>query len=239
MAGDWIKMRCDLDEDPSTIGIAERTGLDIDTTIGKLFRFWRWINRQSRDGHAPVSLVYVDRHVACAGFAQAMVDVGWLEPAGERGFRVPRFDRHNSKSAKQRALATVRKQDQRSRSGHGGRGTSAGPEKRREEKRRVRKNTPLTPLTGGFERFWSAYPRKVARQSALKAWNKLDPDAVLAETILAAIATHSRSEQWTKDGGAFIPHPTTWLNQRRWEDEVAPGRDLYSGLRDFLQGGPM
>jgi hypothetical protein len=45
-----------------------------------------------------------------------------------------------------------------------------------------------------------------------------NPDAVL-EQMLSAIARSKRTEQWQKDGGKFIPMPTTWLNQRRWEDE--------------------
>lgn len=75
---------------------------------------------------------------------------------------------------------------------------------------------------GGFESFWEAYPRHINKAGAFKAWMKLRPDAEMLATILAAIASQSRSEQWTKDGGQFIPHPTTWLNQRRWEDRLKP-----------------
>jgi len=52
MAGDWIKMRMDLPDDPAVIGITERTGLDGDTVVGKLFRVWSWANRQTIDGNA-------------------------------------------------------------------------------------------------------------------------------------------------------------------------------------------
>ena len=38
---------------------------------------------------------------------------------------------------------------------------------------------------------------------------------------MAAVAHQSKSDQWTKDGSAFVPHPTTWLNQKRWEDDPA------------------
>ena len=71
-----------------------------------------------------------------------------------------------------------------------------------------------------FERFWNAYPRHTAKQNALKAFLKVAPDEALLERMLAAIASQKESDQWTKDGGQFIPHPATWLNQERWNDEL-------------------
>lgn len=71
-----------------------------------------------------------------------------------------------------------------------------------------------------FDRFWAAYPRKVAKPNALKAFNKINPDDELLMTMLSAIENQKKSEQWIKDSGQFIPHPATWLNQRRWEDDL-------------------
>ena len=79
----------------------------------------------------------------------------------------------------------------------------------------------------GFARFWSAYPRHTAKQTAEAAFRKLNPDERLLQIILTAIERQKVSPQWTKDGGQFVPHPATWLNQRRWEDEtpkVSTGR---------------
>ena len=69
-----------------------------------------------------------------------------------------------------------------------------------------------------FNTFWTEYPKKVAKATAYKAWAKVDPK--LYETIMAALTTQKASEDWTKENGKFIPHPTTWLNQQRWEDEL-------------------
>ncbi len=80
------------------------------------------------------------------------------------------------------------------------------------------KEEPLK--NNNFDTFYLAYPRHIAKQSALKAWNKLKPTQPLLETILSAIEKQKRSPQWTKDDGQYIPHPATWLNQKRWEDEV-------------------
>lgn len=72
----------------------------------------------------------------------------------------------------------------------------------------------------GFQAFWSAYPKKEAKVSALKAFEKVNPDRVLLSQMIGAIEERRKTEQWQKDGGQFIPNPTTWLNQRRWEDEL-------------------
>lgn len=81
---------------------------------------------------------------------------------------------------------------------------------------------PISPKgdSEAFVAFWNAYPRHVAKENARKAWAKLKADDELLKTILGALEAQKASDQWTKDGGRFIPHPATWLNARRWEDEV-------------------
>lgn len=76
------------------------------------------------------------------------------------------------------------------------------------------------PLGAGFDEFWSAYPRKVGKQAAWKAWSKLKPSAELTKAILAAVEYQRNCPQWQKDGGQYIPNPATWLNQGRWEDKL-------------------
>lgn len=71
-----------------------------------------------------------------------------------------------------------------------------------------------------FAAFWEIYPRKVGKDAARKAFEKISPDDALLLTISSALERHKQSKQWTTDGGQFIPHPSTWLNQKRWEDEL-------------------
>lgn len=71
--------------------------------------------------------------------------------------------------------------------------------------------------------FWNAYPRKNAKQAAFRAFQKLCPNAELLETMLKALEKQKHQESWMKDGGSFIPHPATWLNGKRWDDEIQPG----------------
>ena len=84
------------------------------------------------------------------------------------------------------------------------------------DKRPDKRNTDILPL---FDRFWGAYPRKVSKADARKAFAKLNPDTELVEAMLRALDWQKRLPEWTKDGGQFIPYPATWLNARRWEDE--------------------
>lgn len=72
-----------------------------------------------------------------------------------------------------------------------------------------------------FNQFWSVYPRKVAKQNAIKAWKKLRPDEALTRQILAAVERFRLDPQWSKDNGQFIPHPATFLNGHRWEDDLS------------------
>ncbi len=77
-----------------------------------------------------------------------------------------------------------------------------------------------------FNIFWKAYPRKVAKADAEKVFNKIYLNEHLLETMLTAIEVAKKSEGWQKENGKFIPHPATWLNGKRWEDEIvvkAPG----------------
>lgn len=71
-----------------------------------------------------------------------------------------------------------------------------------------------------FSIFWKIYPRKVSKWLAQKVWAKLKVDDILLEKILLAIHKQKESESWKQDNGIFIPHPSTWLRQRRWDDEL-------------------
>ncbi len=84
----------------------------------------------------------------------------------------------------------------------------------------VSKSTsPKNPTPEGFDGFWSLYPRKEAKQAALKAWRKVRADEL--PSILAGLRVAVQTEQWQKDGGQFVPLAASWLNGRRWEDEFA------------------
>lgn len=96
-----------------------------------------------------------------------------------------------------------------------------------------------------FDLFWSKYPRKTNKQDALKAWKQLSPDETLTEKIISGLEQWKRCDQWTKDGGAFICYPATFLRGKRWENVDRPeasgaGRapEAWDDLPDgFFTGG--
>jgi hypothetical protein len=94
-------------------------------------------------------------------------------------------------------------------------------------------NTPKAPKRGRasapkkqpdwkperFEKLWAVYPRGEKRQAAIVAWDKLHADDGLLNVMAVALAHNLRSDDWQR--GIGIPYLSTWLNQRRWEDDVS------------------
>jgi len=80
--------------------------------------------------------------------------------------------------------------------------------------------TPETTSTGAspedFDTFWQAYPRKVGKAAAFGKWKSRKPP--LTE-VLKALEVQKRCEQWQDI--TLVPHPETWLNQKRWEDDAS------------------
>ncbi len=84
----------------------------------------------------------------------------------------------------------------------------------RDGRKRPRRRTPS--VDENFCRFWRAYPRRVGKIAAERAWAN-------ATKIASANAIIAAAEAFAPTGeaqGKFCPHPATWLNQGRWEDEV-------------------
>lgn len=126
MAGDWIKARIDLHDDPAVVAMSESLDVDEFSVVGRLVKLWGWADKHTSDGvTSGVTLKWVDRYVAMTGFAEAMVDCGWLDfTDGVISF--PGFDIHNGQSAKKRCDDALRKRMSRSRH----KGVTNGGEKR-------------------------------------------------------------------------------------------------------------
>lgn len=71
-----------------------------------------------------------------------------------------------------------------------------------------------------FVQFWTLYPRKTNKADALKIWSRLNPSPETLSVIMTALDCQCKQPDWKKNSGQFIPHPSTWLNKRRWEDEL-------------------
>lgn len=73
--------------------------------------------------------------------------------------------------------------------------------------------------TPGFAAFWATYPLKVGKAKALEAWRTHVTPADVA-LISTALSWQVTQPKWREQGGKFIPHPTSYLNQHRWDDEL-------------------
>lgn len=94
----------------------------------------------------------------------------------------------------------------------------ARPEKEGEAEQSRAEKEQMPASASRFAEFWSAYPRKVGKGKAEKLFDgiakKLNPDILIAAAQQFRISQNGTEEK-------FIPHATTWLNSRRWEDEGA------------------
>lgn len=83
---------------------------------------------------------------------------------------------------------------------------------------KAKRKTPADKAGDDFARFWDLYPRKTGKQDAARAFMR-----ATEHTEVAAIAEglHNALQVWktTETPTTFIPHPATWLNQGRWDDE--------------------
>lgn len=113
MAGDWIKMRIDLQSHPKIVRILSATDSDKFRVIGGLHAVWSIFDTHSEDGVLKgYSTRALDHVIGWEGFSKQLVDVGWLEELTE-SLVMPGFVDHNGKSAKRRAEDQKRKREDR------------------------------------------------------------------------------------------------------------------------------
>lgn len=99
-------------------------------------------------------------------------------------------------------------------------------------------------LNHHFEVFWKSYPRKVSKGQAEKTFNKLNPDIHLMATILEKLEL-LKKYNWSTREKTHIPHASTWLNAKGWEDEIETNKNdkkkmLDTVLRnDVMSGGSL
>ena len=71
-----------------------------------------------------------------------------------------------------------------------------------------------------FNLFWAMYPNKKGKKTAMAKWLKIKPGKEIFGAIMAGLEEYKKSDQWQRDNGQYIPHPATFLNQERWNDEL-------------------
>jgi hypothetical protein len=113
MAGDWIKMRGNLWDDPRIARLVDMTDSSEAAVVGALYWLWATADQHTEDGIMPgLSLRQIDRKTGVQGFAAALCAIGWLVDHPE-GVRIVNFTEHNGASAKRRSEDAKRKADVR------------------------------------------------------------------------------------------------------------------------------
>ena len=196
--------------------MAEILNIDPDAVLGKMIRVWAWADQQTIDGNAKgnaasVTRSVLDRVTCVSGFANALIDVGWLAEMDGRLF-FPNHERHNGETSKKRALTNSRvtkMRDLKRKSNAVCNATSvtgayqkALPEEEIEEDKELKDKTPLSgagktqPPTKksapgsypeDFENLWSEYPKREGanpKNKAYSCWKARKLEGVSAEAML-------------------------------------------------------
>lgn len=204
MAGDWLKMRVDLLTSPKVVRIMSGLKTDRLRVIGGLFAAWSIFDAHSEDGVLDgYDLETLDAMIGFPGFSQAMESVKWLEVRGTSLY-MPRFDSHNGKSAKARAMDSERKRTARVRNLSG-----LQPDKitTREEKRREDNNSlSLIKISPD----WLPDSRFIEYVSEAA----MVPEAFVLECLVGFIAHHNGKE-FRLDTTDLADELTKWVDRER------------------------
>ena len=92
-----------------------------------------------------------------------------------------------------------------------------------------------------FEEFWELYPRRVKRKRANQRWHTMKVNEEMHKEIMGGLKKYLATE-WKDEKMGYIPHPSTWLNQERWKDEIGgengrTGEYLRAGTSGNASGG--
>ena len=99
-----------------------------------------------------------------------------------------------------------------------------------EDNNTKKKSSKKDIYIGDFERFWEAYPRKEGKGYAFECFKRARKESNAdVDIMIEAINLYKQTEQWQEQNGKYIPQPSTWLNQKRWEDSPKVKGDKNNG----------
>jgi len=217
MAGDWIKMRCNLDTDPAVFQIAAALEMDELAVVGRLWKVWAWADQHCADCNAvSVTRNVLDRITSTPGFADAMQKVGWLEGL-DGALSFPHFDRHNGQTAKKRALTKNRVEKTRTDS-------VTLPALQKRYQRREEKSSSITVGVEGFD-----------LEQVIEAGRR----ASITEDVCRAYHDDREGAGWMDGKGRPVrsmPHDLSGFN-RKWQSNRTP-KQFGNGAVNGHNGSP-
>lgn len=252
----WIQVHQTLKDHRKVYAVADALDVDPAHALGLIVSFWLWALDNTPSGSLEgISNRMIARAAQWSGnadeFVETLKTAEFLDetPDGElelhdwqeyTGALIGKREAEKQRSKKRRAAAKETASEQlqttfgqttdRPKDDH--KKTSGRVEYSRVEYSRedIGDNSPISPnmVNERFTRFWKAYPKKVGKGAAEKAWKKIHPTAELFDVIMESVEAAINTEQWTRENGRFIPNPATWLNQRRWEDELPAASQFHT-----------
>jgi hypothetical protein len=219
MAGDWLKIREDLHEDPAVLRMAAALETRPEHVVGYCLRFWGWVSRnvslENRDACPSASVVGVpilsiESVLHLPGFLPLLREVGWLEydeTAKPIVVTIPKFERHLSETAKQRALAAEKKRRQRA----------------EKDGKFVPKNQDKCPPKTGTR-------EEKRREDLIKGNTPLNnPLARFVKPTLAEVAAYCAERRNAIEAQAFIDH----YESNGWRVGKVPMKDWQAAVRNW------
>ena len=230
----WIPISTTLRDSPEVLRIAKTSGANRYEVIGCIITIWCYGDSHADDdgrlkwhGVDEVARIIEGKRK----IVEAMVQVDWLQFDGEDAI-LPNWGKWNSKSSKARISNARRVSSFRTRAK--AKTENVQPEHQKtllglqdgQEQRQIEGKPTAggarpgkAEFQGAFNTFWQCYPRHTAKKLAEASFMKFMLEKrVSLDFILQKIDEHKKTEQWQNP--TLVPHPATWLNQRRWEDEM-------------------
>ena len=217
----WIESHSKLRNEPKVYELADSLAVSVPHAIGLLHLLW-WLAVENTEdgqvGNIPTKLLARELHhddgasllaaLKAAGFIDADGKIhNWMEYAGRLI-----SDRKRKRAWRMRMLK-------------GATTTSHPVEKalKAAEAHVAKPSEKSTAFVVQFERFWEAYPKKKGKGAASTAFRRAMLGGAKFDEVMLAVAGHIQNDpDWKREGGQFIPHPSTWLNQKRWQDAIGP-----------------
>jgi hypothetical protein len=194
-----------------------------------------WANRRQSDGHLPVQaltnlfnpngLVWSSGEaVTLESVADELVATGlWEESPTGAGYQIHDYlDYQPSKAdlTGKREASRQRMQKARSKSQTGVQGDGSQDVAAQHSRNEVATYVQ-PPLEASFEAFWAAYPKKVAKATARKAWPEVVTSVGVGGVEIILTGARDYADAVKGSDPKFIPHPSKWLGEKRWEDDLS------------------
>lgn len=253
MAGDWIKLRTDLQTHPKVVRILSavrphdvQTRTDKFRVIGGLHAVWSVFDTHSSDGvlhgYTPDTLDHV---IGWEGFSQGMMAVGWLDWDGAESLALPEFAEHNGQSAKRRGEDMKRKRVRRLSEScpqfvRKDDGQKADTMRTRDREREDIKENPPTPLSTDVDpSSTKAVEKSMSQQDQVSfdrfwaAWPKSPRKVGKADCL----------KRWVRHGlkghaDAIVAHIEAMCASQQWREGFEPAPATYLNQRRWEDGVP-